>query len=69
MIRNYYGYKVDHSTYGGEIYKSDFEYQSITDTANRIISERRTDNQYRKAAIARDNFKKNNMIKMVKEDC
>lgn len=66
MIRNYYGYKVDHSTFGGRVYESDFDYQSITDVANRIISDGRTDSQYRKATIARDNFKKNNMTK---ENC
>ena len=52
MTRNYYrtgNYKSDHSTCGSVIYNYDFDgYVSITDMAERIISDWKFDEQRRK---------------------
>ena len=60
MTRNYYrtgNYKPDHSTFGGEIYNYDFEgYVSMSDMAERIISDWKFDEKCRK--VANNNIKK-----------
>ena len=52
MTRNYYttgNYKPDHSTCGSAIYNYDFDgYVSITDMAERIISDWKFDEQCKK---------------------
>ena len=52
MTRNYYTtgkYRTDHSTCGSKIYNYDFDgYVSITDMAERIISDWKFDEQRRK---------------------
>ena len=60
MTRNYYtpsNYKPDHSTCGSQIYNYDFDgYVSITDMAERIISDWKFDERCRK--LAKNNIKK-----------
>ena len=65
MTRNYYttrNYKPDHSTCGSQIYNYDFDgYVSISDMAERIISDWKFDEERRKDALNRDrnkNYKK-----------
>ena len=65
MTRNYYttgSYKPDHSTCGSQIYNYDFDgYVSISDMAERIISDWKFDEERRKDALNRDrnkNYKK-----------
>ena len=65
MTRNYYttgNYKPDHSTCGSVIYNYDFDgYVSISDMAERIISDWKFDEERRKDALNRDrnkNYKK-----------
>ena len=65
MTRNYYttgNYKPDHSTCGSAIYNYDFEgYVSMSDMAERIISDWKFDEERRKDALNRDrnkNYKK-----------
>lgn len=42
-------YNVDHTAFGGKIYKRDFDqYRSMSDIAARIISDRKFDEQCRK---------------------
>ena len=52
MTNNYYttgNYKPNHSTFGGKIYNYDFNgYTSISDITERIISDRKFDEQCRK---------------------
>ena len=54
MTRNYYtteNYKPDHSTCGSVIYNYDFDgYVSMTSIAERIISDWKFDEKYRKNA-------------------
>ena len=48
-------YKVDHSTYGGEITLSDFEgYSSMTLVASKIYKTKAFDRQCRQCSEARD---------------
>ena len=60
MTRNYYrteNYKSDHSTCGSKIYNYDFDgYVSMKDMAERIISDWKLDEKYRK--LANNNTKK-----------
>ena len=60
MTRNYYttgNYNVNHSTCGSKIYNYDFDgYVSITDMAERIISDWKFDEKWRK--LANNNIKK-----------
>ena len=65
MTRNYYtteNYKPNHSTCGSAIYNYDFEgYVSMSDMAERIISDWKFDEKCRKDALNRDrnkNYKK-----------
>ena len=65
MTGNYYTtgtYKPDHSTCGSQIYNYDFDgYVSISDMAERIISDWKFDEERRKDALNRDrnkNYKK-----------
>ena len=65
MTRIYYttgNYKPDHSTCGSVIYNDDFDgYVSISDMAERIMSDWRFDEQCKKNALNRDrnkNYKK-----------
>ena len=65
MTKNYYktgNYKPDHSICGSVIYNYDFDgYVSISDMAERIISDWKFDEQCRKNALNRDrnkNYKK-----------
>ena len=65
MTRNYYttgSYKPDHSTCGSQIYNYDFDgYVSMSDMAERIISDWKFDEERRKDALNRDrnkNYKK-----------
>ena len=65
MTRNYYrtgNYKPDHSICGSVIYNYDFDgYVSISDMAERIISDWKFDEERRKDALNRDrnkNYKK-----------
>ena len=65
MTRNYYttgNYNVNHSTCGSKIYNYDFDgYVSITDMAERIISDWKFDDDCKKNAESRDrnkNYKK-----------
>ena len=65
MTRNYYttgNYKPDHSTCGSQIYNYDFDgHVSISDMAERIISDWKFDEERRKDALNRDrnkNYKK-----------
>ena len=55
-------YKPDHSTCGSQIYNYDFDgYVSISDMAERIISDWKFDEERRKDALNRDrnkNYKK-----------
>ena len=67
MTRNYYttgNYRTDHSTCGSKIYNYDFDgYVSITDMAERIISDWKFDYGCKKNAENRDrkkNYKKGN---------
>lgn len=54
MTENYYTkrirfYNVDHSTFGGEISRGDFDrYHSISDIAEHIISDKKFDEQCRR---------------------
>ena len=63
MTRNYYrteNYKPDYSTCGSKIYNYDFDgYVSITDMAERIISDWKFDEQRRKDIETRKRGKKN----------
>ena len=63
MTRNYYrtrNYKSDHSTCGSKIYNYDFDgYVSITDMAERIISDWKFDEQRRKDIETRKRGNKN----------
>ena len=63
MTRNYYrteNYKPDHSTCGSQIYNYDFDgYVSITDMAERIISDWKFDEQRRKDIETRKRGNKN----------
>ena len=63
MTRNYYitgNYKTDHSTCGSQIYNYDFDgYVSITDMAERIISDWEFDEQRRKDIETRKRGNKN----------
>ena len=63
MTRNYYttaNYKTDHSTCGSKIYNYDFDgYVSITDMAERIISDWEFDEQRRKDIETRKRGNKN----------
>ena len=60
MTRNYYtteNYKSDYSTCGSKIYNYDFDgYVSMKDMAERIISDWKLDEKYRK--LANNNTKK-----------
>ena len=60
MTRNYYtteNYKSDHSTCSSKIYNYDFDgYVSMSDMAERIISDWKFDEKYRK--LANNNTKK-----------
>lgn len=62
MTENFYrekDYKPDHSTFGGTIYKGDYDgYQSMRDIITRIVSDRNFDERCRKNIEGR-NFKKN----------
>ena len=65
MTRNYYtteNYKTGHSTCGSVIYNYDFDgYVSMSDMAERIISDWKFDEERRKDALNRDrnkNYKK-----------
>ena len=65
MTRNYYttgNYNVNHSTCGSVIYNYDFDgYVSMTDMAERIISDWKFDNDCKKNVENRDmkkNYKK-----------
>ena len=65
MTRNYYttgNYETDHSTCGSKIYNYDFDgYVSITDMAERIISDWKFDEKCKKNRennIRRNNYKK-----------
>ena len=72
MTENYYyrteNYKPDHSTCGSQIYNYDFDgYVSISDMAERIISDWKFDEERRKDALNRDrnkNYKKGVMSYM-----
>ena len=70
MTRNYYttgNYKTDHSTCGSKIYNYDFDgYVSITDMAERIISDWKFDEQRRKDIETRKRGNKNAKIKIRK---
>lgn len=61
MTRNYYrtgNYKLDHSTCGSKIYNYDFDgHVSMSDMAERIISDWKFDKKCRKNAESRDNNK------------
>ena len=61
MTRNYYRtgkYKPDHSTCGSVIYNYDFDgYVSMSDMAERIISDWKFDEERRKDTESRDNNK------------
>ena len=61
MTRNYYrtgNHKPDHSTCGSVIYNYDYDgYVSMADMAERIISDWKLDEQYKKNAESRDNNK------------
>ena len=63
MTRNYYttgNYKTDHATCGSKIYNYDFDgYVSITDMAERIISDWEFDEQRRKDIETRKRGNKN----------
>ena len=63
MTRNYYtteNYRTDHSTCGSKIYNYDFDdYVSITDMAERIISDWKFDEQRRKDIETRKRGNKN----------
>ena len=63
MTRNYYtteNYRTDHSTCGSKIYNYDFDgYVSITDMAERIISDWEFDEQRRKDIETRKRGNKN----------
>lgn len=52
MTENFYktgNYKTDHSTFGGMIYKGDFDtYHSLSDIASRILSDTSFDKQCKK---------------------
>lgn len=51
MTENYYrtrNYKPDHSTFGGKIYGYDFCYMTISDIAQRIISDWKFDEKCKK---------------------
>lgn len=60
MTENFYRtkkYKPDHSTFGGTIYKGDYDgYYSMSDIIARIISDKKFDEQCRKNIEGR-NFK------------
>lgn len=70
MTRNYYtteNYKTDHSTCGSKIYNYDFDgYVSITDMAERIISDWKFDEQRRKDIETGKRGNKNAKIKIRK---
>lgn len=63
MTETYYrtgNYKLDHSTFGGLIYKGDFDHcQSMSDIASRIISDWKFDYRMRKNEENRDKDKNN----------
>ena len=68
MTRNYYrtgNYKPDHSTCGSKIYNYDFDgYVSMTDMAERIISDWKFDEQRRKDIETGKRGNKNAKIKI-----
>ena len=70
MTRNYYtteNYRSDHSTCGSKIYNYDFDgYVSITDMAERIISDWKFDEQRRKDIETGKRGNKNAKIKIRK---
>ena len=52
MTRNYYrtgNYKPDHSTFGGKIYEYDFGHITMSDIAERIISDWKFDEKCKKS--------------------
>lgn len=55
MKENFYrsgNYHVDHRTYGGSIYPSDFDRKTtLSDMAARILADRKFDQQYQKIAL------------------
>ena len=61
MTRNYYrtgNYKPDHSTCGSQIYNYDFDgYVSMSDMAERIISDWKFDEERRKDVLNRNRNK------------
>ena len=65
MTRRYYtetydSYNTNYSTFRGVIYKGDFDhYHSLSDMAERIMSDWKFDEQCRKNAENRDRQKKN----------
>ena len=62
MMTNYYNnetYNVDHSTFGMNIYRGDFDsWNYMSDIADRIVSDWRFDQQCKKNAQNRDKNKK-----------
>ena len=70
MTKNYYttgNYKPDHSTCGSKIYNYDFDgYVSMTDMAERIISDWKFDEQRRKDIETGKRGNKNAKIKIWK---
>ena len=68
MTRNYYtteNYKLDHSTCGSKIYNYDFDgYVSMSDMAERIISDWKFDEQRRKDIETGKRGNKNAKIKI-----
>ena len=70
MKRNYYrtgNYKPDHSTCGSKIYNYDFDgYVSMSDMAERIISDWKFDEQRRKDIETGKRGNKNAKIKIRK---
>ena len=70
MTRNYYrtgNYKPDHSTCGSKIYNYDFDgYVSMSDMAERIISDWKFDEQRRKDIETGKRGNKNAKIKIRK---
>lgn len=54
----YYTKKNKHNTFGGEIYQSDFDrHTTMSEIAERILSDEHFDNQCRRNIIARDRNK------------
>lgn len=61
MTKNHYTTSnyADHSTFGGNVYNYDFEgYNSISDIAARIISDKKFDEKCKKNTLYRDRSKK-----------